>query len=102
MNMLISKENFARNSYWLDDCTFYVAIPFKEFPTELLKKYSDLITNDDIETGYLSCEYWLPDDDCAYDRFVYNFNFDYDVVSVNEYFNKNLYNDMIKEIAGNT
>lgn len=94
-NTLIAREQLKQHSSWLDKDTFITCIKFSDFPKGLLNIYKDMITEQDIIDGsYLSCEYWI-NEDC----YVYNFNFKYDSISVNEYFNKPLYNDMIKSIV---
>lgn len=52
-----------------------------------------------MDEGYLCCEYWLPKDKTDIENFVYSFNFEDDSVSVNDFFRKPLYNDMLKELA---
>lgn len=99
MDRVIPKEKFKEHGYWCEDITFLVCIPFKEFPEGLLKAFDDMIGEQDLDDGYLACEYWLPEDDSDIECFVYEFCFEDDVVSANEFFRKPLYNDMIKEVA---
>lgn len=99
MDTVITKEMLKDKCDWLDNKTFIATLYFKDFPKGLLELYSDLIKPEDMENGYLCCEYWLPEDETDTECFVYNFNFEYDTVSVNEYFNKSLYNDIIKELC---
>jgi hypothetical protein len=94
-DMLITKEQLRKNACWQDKDTFITTLEFSEFPQGLLKAFSDLITEQDIaDGGYLCCEYWVDEE-----YFVYNFNFEADTISVNEFFNKPLYNNIMIELS---
>ena len=97
----ITKEMLKENACWYDDFNFITTIKFTDFPKGLLNGFSDLIQEKHMEDGYLCCEYWLPEDESDVENFVYEFNFEDDSVSVNEYFRDPMldYNEMIKEIA---
>ena len=84
--LILTKEQLKSHVEWQDENTFTTCIKFSEFPKELINVFSDLITEQDITDGcYLCCEYWLDEN-----YFVYEFNFESDTVSVNDFFNKSI------------
>src|SRR5574344_177133 len=97
-NLVLTKEQLKTNVTWQDKDTFLACVKFSEFSKELINAFSDLITEQDIADGsYLCCEYWTDEN-----YFVYNFNFEADTISVNEFFNKPLYNNMMIELSKET
>lgn len=98
-SMIITKEMLEEHAGWLDKFTFVTSLAFKDFPSGLLKSFADLIEDNDINSGYLCCEYWFPEDENDIENFVYSFIFEDDSISVNDFFKKPLYNNMVKEIA---
>lgn len=98
-NRIITKEMLGKEASWYDKKTFIASVMFKDFPKTLLDAFNDLIEEEDLEEGYLCCEYWLPEDETDTENFVYSFIFEHDSISVNDFFRKPLYNEIIKKLA---
>lgn len=79
---------------WLDDDTFVISVAFSDLPQAFLNKFNDVITAEDMNEGYLSCEYWADCGNC-----VYNLVFDDDTISVGNRLDLDEWNAALKNMC---
>lgn len=87
----------GEGSWSYDGSTYTISLLFRDFPLELLDKFKEgLIKEEDMESGFLCCEYHEDDG-----TFYYEFIYDYDNIPVNDRFNNTLWNEAVKGLANN-
>lgn len=98
---IITKSMWEEHARWYDKLTFVANIEFKDCPEEFLDFYSSIILDEDMESGFLSCEYLLNEDGSESEVFMYQLFFEDDFISVNDYFRDSPFDSdaIIKEIA---
>lgn len=82
--------------FWsYDGSTYTISLLFRDFPLELLISFKGgLIKDEDMENGFLCCEYHEDDG-----TFYYEFIYDDAHIPVNKRFNNSLWNEAVKKIA---
>lgn len=84
--------------FWsYDGSTYTISLLFRDFPLELLIGFKGgLINKEDMQSGFLCCEYHKDDE-----TFYYEFIYEDGRIPVNGRFNNALWNDAVKKLANN-